>query len=117
MFLPQGWFSLVLAALSVVAWRLTLAQRSAWVAEPFLCVLGCSAGPGLVPHQSHALFWCGDLIPCPEFPYGLCGGEWHLQGKCHSPQFCAAVPQGSSRAGGPGVAQNPKLSTLLVKEG
>lgn len=121
MFLPQGLFSLVLAVAGSpisrgVAINSGTAAVPGWPSPSCMC-WAVLLDPGQVPQQSHALFWGGDLIPCPEFPHGLCGGERHLQGKCRSPQFCAAVPQGSSRAGGPGVSQNPKLSTLLVKEG
>lgn len=63
--------------------------------------------PGQVLHWSHALLWGRDLIPCMSFPMSSVVVKGIFRENVTVPSSGAAVPQGSSRAGGPGVAQKP----------
>lgn len=117
-FFPRPCSHWCLAALSVVAWRLTLAQRQCLggralpaCAELFCCKLGrcpIKAMPWLgLGISSHAL----------SFPMDSVVVKGIFRENVTVPSSGAAVPQGSSRACCSDVAQKPKVSTLLVKEG
>lgn len=123
MFLPQGLFSLALAVAGSPVSR-GMAINAGTMAVPGWLSPSCVywavlLDPGRVPHRSHALVLGGGLTPCPEseFPMYSVVVKDILRKKVTVPSSGAAVPQGPSRAGGPDVAQKPKLGTLLVKEG
>lgn len=121
MFLPQGLFSLALAVAGSPVSR-GVAINAGTMAVPGWLSPSCMywavlLDPGRVPHQSCALVLGGGLTPCPEFPMYSVVVKDIFREKVIVPSSGAAVPQGPSRAGGPDVAQKPKLGTLLVKEG
>lgn len=124
MFLPQGLFSLALAVAGSPVSR-GMAINAGTMAVPGWLSPSCVywavlLDPGWVPqvpHRSRALVLGGGLTPCPEFPMYSVVVKDIFREKVIVPSSGAAVPQGPSRAGGPDVAQKPKLGTLLVKEG
>lgn len=89
------------------------------MAEHLLSVLGCSFCWTLGGCPVGAMPWFGVGISslALSFPVYSVVVKDIFRESITVPSSGAAVPQGPSRAGGPGVAQKPKLGTLLVKEG